>query len=107
MGHSLIQDGDIKLEAELLEPDGGREAKPAVVFIGGSGQCIYQVYPEEFIEEFVLEVVLRRDTSVRLINKPGLGDSDENWMHNYLQGRSGDNYAAVQYLQRHPMIELL
>ena len=101
----FIQSGDVKLEAELLIPVGGREKKPAVIFAGGSGQWIYQAYAEDLIEEYVLGVFLPRDMAVLLINKRGLGESEGNWMHNDLQGHADDIYAAVQRLQNHPVID--
>jgi pimeloyl-ACP methyl ester carboxylesterase len=103
--HFFIQSGDVELEAAMLIPDGGREVKPAVIFAGGSGSWIYQTYAEGFVEEFVLRVFLPRDVSVLLINKRGLGVSSGNWMHNDLQGRADDVYAAVEHLQNHPSID--
>lgn len=102
--HLSIQSGDVKLEADLLIPVGGREKKPVFIFSGGSGQWVYQAYAPEFIEEYILGVFLPRDMAVLLINKRGLGESGGNWMHNDLQGRADDVYAAVGHLQNHPSI---
>ncbi len=100
----ITSDG-FSLEADLLIPVGGNASKAAVVFLGGSGNGIYQNYAPEFVEKYIQGVLLPRDMAVLYINKRGMGKSEGNWMNNDFQGRADDAYAAVQYLKTHPSID--
>lgn len=42
--HFFIQSGDVKLEADLLIPSGGKARKGAVIFSPGSGPMTHQAY---------------------------------------------------------------
>ncbi|MGD2161793.1 MAG: alpha/beta fold hydrolase [Anaerolineales bacterium] len=95
----LINVQGAQLEAELFLPEGGDDRKPAVVFITGSGDSLYQNYADGLIEAFVLDVFLPRDMAVLLVNKRGMGQSSGSWLNNDFQGRADDIYSAVQYLQ--------
>jgi pimeloyl-ACP methyl ester carboxylesterase len=95
----LITTKEARLEADLFVPNGGEDAKSAVVFITGSGDTVYQNYGEGLIEAFVLDTFLPRDMSVLLVNKRGMGQSSGSWLNNDFQGRADDIYAAVKYLQ--------
>ena len=95
----LITTKEVRLEADLFVPNGGENPKPAVVFITGSGDTVYQNYGEGLIEPFVLNIFLPRDMSVLLVNKRGMGQSSGSWLNNDFQGRADDIYAAVEYLQ--------
>lgn len=101
----FIQSGKLDLEADLLIPVGGNNIKPAIIFLGGSGSSIYQNYAPEFLEKFIQGVFLPNDFAVLYFNKRGMGESEGNWMHNDIQGRADDAYAAVQYLKNHPSID--
>ncbi len=94
-----------RLEADLFVPDGGKDSKPAVVFITGSGDALYQNYGNGLIEAFVLDVFPPRDIAVLLVNKRGMGQSTGSWLNNNFQGRSDDIYAAVRYLQERDEID--
>ncbi len=101
----LVESGDLKLEAELIIPVGGREVKPAAIFAPGSGDSLYQNYAQGVVETYVQDVFFPRDMAVLYVNKRGMGQSEGNWLHNDFQGRADDVYAAVQYLQEHPSID--
>jgi pimeloyl-ACP methyl ester carboxylesterase len=101
----LVQSGDLQLEAELIMPVGGREVKPAVIFVPGSGDSLYQNYAGGLVEKYVQNVFFPRDMAVLYVNKRGMGQSEGNWLYNDFQGRADDIYAAVQYLQEHPLID--
>lgn len=101
----FVQSGDLKLEAELIMPAGGREVKPAVIFLPGSSASPYQGYSPGLVETYVQDVFLPRDMAVLYVNKRGIGQSEGNMLHNDFQGRADDVYAAVQYLKDHPSID--
>lgn len=104
--HFFVRSGEVDLEADLLNPVGGRKKKPAVVWSGGSGDSPYQNYRRtRIIETYVQDTFLPRDMAVLLVNKRGLGQSEGNWKHNDFQGRADDLYAAVQSLRRHASID--
>ena len=102
--HLFIQSGNVKLEADLLIPAGGKENKGAVIFITGSSANTYQAYLG-IAQKYVQELFLPRDTAVLFLNKRGMGESEGNWKHIDFQGRSDDLYAAVQFLKEHEGID--
>jgi pimeloyl-ACP methyl ester carboxylesterase len=93
------------LEADLYIPNGGADLKGAVVFSPGSGDSLYQNYSPDFIETYIFDVYLPRDTAVLLVNKRGMGQSGGSWYKNDIQGRADDLYAAVRSLHDHPAID--
>ena len=102
--HLFIQNGKVKLEADLLIPAGGKEKKGAVIFITGSSANTYQAYLG-ITQKYAQELFLSRDMAVLFVNKRGMGESEGNWKHNDFQGRADDLYAAVQFLQKHKAID--
>jgi hypothetical protein len=102
---TFITTPEARLEADIFIPDGGNERKPAVVFITGSGDSLYQDYGDGLIEAYVLDVFIPRDIAVMLVNKRGMGKSSGSWLNNDFQGRADDIYAAVQHLQGHESID--
>lgn len=104
--HVLIPSGDVKLEADLLIPTGGKEKKPAVIFSPVSGPNTYQDYLGTKIpQKYVQDVFLSRDMAVLYVNKRGMGESEGNWKHQDFQGRADDLYAAVQFLKEHKSMD--
>lgn len=101
----FIESDGLKLEAELLIPAGGRAAKPAVIFLAGSGQSHFNDYLSGFLESYVEGVFLPHDMAVLYFNKRGVGQSEGDSRRNDFQGRADDAYAAVQALQQHPGID--
>jgi len=101
----FVRSGGVLLEADLLVPNGGSERKSAVIFSPGSGDSLYQNYAKGLIETYVLEVFLKRDIAVLLLNKRGMGKSEGNWVASDFQGRADDLYAGVQHLQHHQAID--
>jgi pimeloyl-ACP methyl ester carboxylesterase len=102
---TFVQRGRVELEADLLLPQGRSAALPAVIFVAGSGDALYQNYGGGLIEQYVLDVFLPRGIAVLLVNKRGMGQSSGSWLNNDFQGRADDVYAAVQDLQDHPSID--
>jgi len=102
--HVFIQSGNIKLEGDLLIPQGGKEKKGAVIFITGSGDNVYQAY-FGITQKYVQGVFLPRDVAVLYVNKRGMGESQGNWKHQDFQGSADDLYAAVQFLKEHETID--
>lgn len=101
----FVESDGLRLEAELSIPEGGRAAKPAVIFLPGSGQSHFDDYLTGFLESYVEGVFLPNDIAVLYFNKRGVGQSEGNSRQNDFQGRADDAYAAVQALQRHPAID--
>lgn len=102
---TFFESDGLMLEADLILPVGGAEKKPAVVFVGGSGDGLYQGYSDGFLEKFVQGVFLPRDFAVFYFNKRGMGKSEGTWLNNSIQGRADDTYAAVEFLKSHPAID--
>ncbi|MGC9347594.1 MAG: alpha/beta hydrolase family protein [Anaerolineae bacterium] len=101
----FVESDGLRLEAALLIPQGGREPKPAVVFLAGSGLDHFDDYAPGFLESYVEGVFLPNDIAVLYFNKRGVGASEGNSRRNDFQGRADDAYAAVQALQAHPAVD--
>lgn len=100
----FIEHSGVKLEADLFIPVNGQTAKPAVIYILGSGHTIYQNYHPGFVKTYLLDLFNSRDIAVLLVNKRGMGNSTGNWLHNDFNGRAADVYAGVEYLKSHSKI---
>ena len=100
----FIQSGNVKLEADLLIPVGGKEKKGAVIFSPGSGPINHSAY-YGITQKYVQDIFLPRDMAVLYVNKRGIGESQGNWKHQDFQGRADDLYAAVQFLKGHNSID--
>jgi len=101
----LFASGELSLEGDLILPAGRAEKKPAVVFITGSGDSLYQNYSPGVVETYVQGVFLPRDIAVFYYNKRGMGQSEGSWLNNDFQGRADDTSAAVEFLRSHPSID--
>jgi pimeloyl-ACP methyl ester carboxylesterase len=101
----FVQSGDIHLEVEIITPAGGNLVKPAILFVPGSGNTIYQSYAPGLLEKYVQNIFFPRDFAVVYVNKRGLGESGGNWMKNDFQGRADDVYAVVKHLQTFSSID--
>lgn len=95
----LIDADGAQLDVEIVIPDGGREAKPAVIFAGGSSAVDFRDYEPGYRETFIEEVFLPRDIAVMYVNKRGLGDSSGNWRWSSIEERAEDLLAAMRHLQ--------
>jgi len=102
---TFFESDGLMLEADLILPVGGADKKPAVVFVGGSGDGLYQGYSDGFLETFIQGVFLPRDFAVFYFNKRGMGQSEGTWLNNSIQGRADDTYAAVEFLKSHPAVD--
>jgi dipeptidyl aminopeptidase/acylaminoacyl peptidase len=102
---TFIKNDGLMLEADLILPVGGADKKPAVVFVGGSGDGLYQGYSNGFLETFIQGIFLPRNFAVFYFNKRGMGQSEGSWLNNSIQGRAEDAYAAVEFLKSHPAID--
>jgi pimeloyl-ACP methyl ester carboxylesterase len=96
--HTISVDG-AQLEAELLVPDGGREVKSAMVFVGGSSPTEFSDYGGGFIDFFLMDTFLQRDIAILLYNKRGVGDSSGNWKKGSIESRAADTLEVVDYLR--------
>jgi len=101
----FVDSDGTKLEAELFIPNGGNDKKPAVVFVAGSGDSLYQNYAFGLVETYILDVFLSHDIAVLLINKRGMGLSEGNYVKNGIEGRAADVYTAVESIMTHPNID--
>jgi pimeloyl-ACP methyl ester carboxylesterase len=101
----FVNNDGVKLEAELIIPNGGSDQKPAIVFTGGSGDGIYQNYAYGLVETYLLDQFLQHDFAVLLMNKRGMGKSEGNYVKNSIKGRADDVYAAVRTIQTHPQVD--
>lgn len=101
----MFESGELNLEGDLILPSGGAERKPAVVFIAGSGDSLYQNYSPGVVETYVQGVFLPRDIAVFYYNKRGMGQSEGSWLNNDFQGRADDTFAAIEFLRSHPAID--
>jgi pimeloyl-ACP methyl ester carboxylesterase len=101
----FVDSDGTKLEAELFIPNGGNDKKPAVVFVAGSGDSLYQNYGYGLVETYILDVFSSHDIAVLLINKRGMGLSEGNYVKNSIEGRAADIFAAVESIMTHPNID--
>ena len=101
----MFESGSLSLEGDLILPAGGAVVKPAVVFVAGSGDSLYQNYSPGVVETYVQDVFLPRDIAVFYYNKRGMGQSEGSWLNSDFQGRADDTYAAVEFLRSHPAID--
>jgi pimeloyl-ACP methyl ester carboxylesterase len=97
----FVENGNIALEAELIQSATGLEEKPAVIFIPGSGSTTYQAYAPGLIEKYVLDIFIPRDYAVIFFKKRGMGQSEGNWMKNDFPGRAEDVLAVVDVIREH------
>jgi len=98
------EDGTL-IEAMFFVPNGGSEQKGAVVWTGGSSDGAYHNYAWGLVETYVLDVFLEHDMAVILTNKRGVGESEGNWYHSGIEGRTSDMVAVVHTAQEHPAID--
>jgi hypothetical protein len=101
----FVESDGLKLEAALLIPQGGRDPKPAVVYLAGSSLSHFDDYTPGFLESYVEGVFLPHDVAVLYFNKRGVGASEGNSRQNDFQGRADDAYAVVRAAQGHPAID--
>ena len=101
----LIDGDGVRLETELVMPVGGRDLKPAVVFVGGSGAAHFREYVPGFTEILIEEIFLPRDIAVFYYNKRGVGESSGSWKWGSIERRAEDTLTAVDHLRNEPGID--
>jgi len=101
----IVENNNIKLEAEVIRSSNGLAEKSAVIFIPGSGSTTFQAYAPGLIEKYVLDVFIPRDYAVVFINKRGMSLSEGNWMKNDFPGRADDVLAAADVVRNMPGID--
>ena len=100
-----IRNNRIRLEAQLVVPNGGAEVKPVVVFAGGSSTSDFRDYSEGFTETLIEGIFLPRDFAILYFNKRGIGKSTGNWKWSSIESRASDVLAAVDYLRTLPIVD--
>jgi len=98
-GADFVNADGAKLEIELIVPEGGRAAKPAVIFAVGSNAADFRDYTPGFRETLIEDVFLPRDIVVVYVNKRGLGESSGNWRWSSIEQRAEDVITVADYLR--------
>jgi len=94
--------GDTRLAGDLLLPDARESALPVVIFVHGDGtvdrSCAgyYQPY---------YDALLAAGIGVFSWDKPGVGESEGNWLDQTMADRSAEVAAAVRYLRSRPEVD--
>jgi|GEM_PF-448281 len=108
-----IKNGKELIDGVLVVPAKARQAVPAMIFLGGSGQWeIVDSYLKDpstsyanFLSFYLEGYIRRNQVAFLYLNKRGFGRSTGKYGKTSLEGRASDANAAFEFLQNHPGID--
>lgn len=94
--HVWFQNDQTDLSAHYLAPELGRKAKKVVIFVHGDGAVPYDAggyYTP------IWQALLEKEYAIFSWDKPGIGKSSGNWLHQSMLDRQKEVLAAIKTLK--------
>jgi len=102
---STVAVDGVVVEAMILRPATPTRPVGAVVFVGGSGDGLFQNSAPGVLKTHLQDIFLPRGIAVVYANKRGMGGSTGNWMNNTIEGRASDLIAVAKAVRDRPGVD--